>query len=816
VFGVAVLLSCTRPSERAADDVAQEARAHFSRTAARGELEVASSHDLGAPVRISLPGEPAVALAIVPLGVRPVVGEPAAGARVFRDAVDDVDIVHVAERGRFEELRLARRTAATFELAYRVTLDEGLANLRAVVDRVEALDRRGVARLRTEPAFAIDARGVRRALAVRVEQLDGRVFQVRWSLDARDLGAPIAIDPAWTTTKSLNYPREGGALLTLPGKKVMLVGGAPQDTDARTTEVYDAATGSWTVGPSLTRPRNGATAVLLSDGRAFMPAGTGATETPPTGDLYDPAKSAWSKTTSAPYSYGSPPCFALADAKAMVIAVAGASIYDAVADTWTKTGPMVTPRGRSRGVLLPSGKALVVGGNDAGGALLSTAELFDPKTATFTTAASLPAPRQSFTMNLLPSGKVALVGGDAGTGTGIVDTVFLYDPATDKWSTGPKLGTSGRRLHASGVLADGRLLVVGGEFTFTLLSSAEILDASATGWVPAGHLADARFDFPMAPLELGGSSFLVADGYAGQYLKSAEIFTAIPEGKACDGGGECTTGACVDGICCDKPACGADETCGGVAALGTCKKKNGVACTSADSCGSGLCVDGVCCDRACTGLCEACDTKATPGRCTTLGPGEAPHGTARGACPGKGACAGLCGGVDPTTCTVFPSAATQCASATCVDGHESEPAFCDGAGSCAPANQSACEPFACGESACKRGCGVDADCASGYSCDARTGHCVFGGRCDGDHTVTVPSASAIDCTPYRCAGASCLSRCASTDDCVANTTCDTASGRCVVPESSAGAGGCDVSTGDSSSTWLLLAALVGLAKRRSR
>ena len=86
-------------------------------------------------------------------------------------------------------------------------------------------------------------------------------------------------------------------------------------------------------------------------------------------------------------------------------------------------------------------------------------------------------------------------------------------------------------------------------------------------------------------------------------------------------------------------------------------------------------------------------------------------------------------------------AAVACGDASCKDGSETLASFCDGAGGCTTVPSVNCEPFACGEVSCKRACAVDFDCASGYSCDARTGRCVFGAKCDGDHTVVVPSAA---------------------------------------------------------------------------
>src|SRR5262249_28753998 len=85
---------------------------------------------------------------------------------------------------------------------------------------------------------------------------------------------------------------------------------------------------------------------------------------------------------------------------------------------------------------------------------------------------------------------------------------------------------------------------------------------------------------------------------------------------------------------------------------------------------------------------------------------------------------------------------------------------------------------------------IDADCAPGYSCAQRTGVCVFGATCDGDHTMVVTNGPPIDCTPYRCAGVACLQKCVSSSDCVAGTTCSTSSGACEVSAAADSGGGC--------------------------
>src|SRR5437773_11976744 len=86
-------------------------------------------------------------------------------------------------------------------------------------------------------------------------------------------------------------------------------------------------------------------------------------------------------------------------------------------------------------------------------------------------------PRARHTATLLADGRVLVVGG-LGPGRGNSE---IYDPGTNKWSPAGNL-ISARANHQAVRLADGRVLVMGGRQPGRPLSSAEIFDPVLRSW----------------------------------------------------------------------------------------------------------------------------------------------------------------------------------------------------------------------------------------------------------------------------------------------------------------------------------------------
>ncbi|MEP6636271.1 MAG: kelch repeat-containing protein [Acidobacteriota bacterium] len=195
--------------------------------------------------------------------------------------------------------------------------------------------------------------------------------------------------------------------------------------------------------------------------------------------------------------------------------------------SWTFTGTLNTGRSGHTATVLTNGKVLVVGGVTTGD-FLDTAELYDPATGTWSTAGRLRAGRYLHTATLLPNGKVLVSGGISSTAPpefGVTTSSELYDPATGTWSATGNLNTA-RFWYTATLVANGKVLVVGGAHNPLVLDSAELYDPATGAWTVTGNLNAARYGHTATLLQngkvlvTGGSD----DGDLSSTLASAELY----------------------------------------------------------------------------------------------------------------------------------------------------------------------------------------------------------------------------------------------------------------------------------------------------
>ena len=187
-------------------------------------------------------------------------------------------------------------------------------------------------------------------------------------------------------------------------------------------------------------------------------------------------------------------------------------------------GPMSVRRVGHSLTLLPSGKVLAVAAAGFRGEPLS-ADLYDPTTRAFSPTGNLGAGRKGWTTaTLLNNGKTLIAGG---TGTSLaISSAELYDEASGTFSPTGDITTT-RSHHTATLLADGRVLVVGGHrfnFTNSAQASAELYDPVTGMFASTGSMLEFRQDHTVTRLPSGEVLVTGGFGTSSFALTSAEVY----------------------------------------------------------------------------------------------------------------------------------------------------------------------------------------------------------------------------------------------------------------------------------------------------
>jgi len=810
-------------------------------------------------------------------GARATEGTVVDGLLIYPEAIaGGGHVIHNASGRGTEDSVVFTAKPARNELRYQLRLAASVGGLRLVSNVLEVLDAKGHPRLRVAPPYVVDASGLRRDAHTAVldcahdtnpappwrrpfvKAKSVCTIAVRW--DDNALRYPLLVDPVWSTTGDMVWPRTQHQSLLLPSGDLLVAGG---NSKYDVAEIYDAATGSWAATGMMSAGRNDFTLTLLDSGKVLAVGGGDGKAIPL--ELYDPAQGTWA-TSAAPnskHSYHT--ATKLQDGHVLIVGdsniFTSAELYDPVSDTLS---PVAGGEGFQyhTATLLASGKVLLAGSAPG----VATCSLYDPSGGgSFTSTASMQDGRCLHTATTLADGRVLVVGGQMSSAD--VGSAEIYDPSTGQWSTTGQLVTP-RSLLGAALLGSGMVLIAGG-FSGSKgvpLASAELFDPTSGQWASTSALATAH-NGPTVNRLLSGE-VLVAGGtdLFGQKLASAELFGLIEGHGACSVDGECISQFCVDGVCCDQaclqpchacsaaakgagvdgscepvangldpdqecadsgsPSCQQNGHCDGAGQCASYPTQDGCTpepCTSAKDCASSFCADGICCDSACTNQCEACISArkggGVEGICEPVIAGSDPDND----CPpdpGLPASCGADGHCDGEgSCRTHTLAGVSCGAPSCSEGSLTT-LSCDGAGKCVSSTNS-CAPFLCAESACSDGCETDLDCTSAAWCDQ--------GSCEdklADGASCKPSKPQVclskictnevccqqpDCAPYRCGlDGLCLDSCESSGDCVAGFVCD-AHSVCVQKYPIVVQGGCTVGPPPRSDDCALLIAAIALA-----
>lgn len=282
--------------------------------------------------------------------------------------------------------------------------------------------------------------------------------------------------------RSMTRPRAAHTATLLPNGNVLVAGGFAGDENSLAgAEIFDPATGTFAFAGDMSAPRAGHTATLLSTGKVLIAGGYNG-------------------------NY-----------------LASAELYDPEARTFTPINRMVTARSEHLAILLTNGKVLIAGGVGTGWTFLADAEIYDPATGVFTGTGHMLAARESHTATLLVNGKVLIAGGHRGRRKEITiySSAEIYDPATGGFSATGDM-TRIRHKHEAVLLADGRVLIIGGADERDgrgAYTSAEIYNPGRGTFTATGNMNSPRYKLRGTAILLNTGKVLVAGG-----ASRAEVF----------------------------------------------------------------------------------------------------------------------------------------------------------------------------------------------------------------------------------------------------------------------------------------------------
>ena len=166
-------------------------------------------------------------------------------------------------------------------------------------------------------------------------------------------------------------------------------------------------------------------------------------------------------------------------------------------DRWERLANMPTPRERLAAVVGNNGWIYAFGGFNEPSGALRTAEAYDPSRDAWTALPSMPSARYGHSAVLGNDGLIYLIGSvfdDDASADGDSRTVLVFNPETQKYTTGPTM-SFGRYNGTSTVTSDGTIYAIGGynRDRNSYLDVVEVLEPNADAWteLPA-RLTNAR------------------------------------------------------------------------------------------------------------------------------------------------------------------------------------------------------------------------------------------------------------------------------------------------------------------------------------
>jgi N-acetylneuraminic acid mutarotase len=187
-------------------------------------------------------------------------------------------------------------------------------------------------------------------------------------------------------------------------------------------------------------------------------------------------------------------------------------VYDPSTDTWSNRASMPQQLLKVNANVVDDKIYVISGAKEASlaGVYSSDANmLYDPETDSWSTMAPIPTPVEGYASAVL-NGKIYIMGGAAmtqNTNNQVVDLVQIFNPQTNRWTTGKPLSTGVYGAGAcatSGLYAPEKIYVVGGQtYYVSWITSAiltqhgetvnQVYDTATENWSTAASLPEPRW-----------------------------------------------------------------------------------------------------------------------------------------------------------------------------------------------------------------------------------------------------------------------------------------------------------------------------------
>lgn len=323
-------------------------------------------------------------------------------------------------------------------------------------------------------------------------------------------------------------------------------------------EFYDPGTNKFTPGPRMIGRWRGPIIAVLADRRILMFGGIDQnTETTEIFDLRDEAF----HPTGGPITFNNRGTATTLPTEQVLLTGGSAGcgdtssgigqLYDPASGEFTSNSNMhmITPRASHAATLLRDGRVLLTGGQGGsyftsprpntliGHAVINrTAELFDSKAGRFFATGTMTEPRENHSATLLADGRVLIAGGDnVQFGSDALTSAEIYNPATGRFTPTGSMSHPHTGQTAT-LLSNGKVLIAGGKiwsrFNWVPSDDAELYDPAMGKFSVVGPMTSAREGHTATLLANG--KVLIAGGVGAHFdplkqtaaAQSAELYDA--------------------------------------------------------------------------------------------------------------------------------------------------------------------------------------------------------------------------------------------------------------------------------------------------